>query len=73
MTITQDFGKGSFTNEENYRTRNTWIVIAVVAYHGKRLADASSIFKRNSTRLSYKHNFPQTGRELTADITYNHG
>ena len=72
LTITQDFGKGSFTNEElqdqEYRDSS-----AMIEYYGKRQADGSSIFRRNSTRLGYKHNFPQPGRELTADITYNQG
>ncbi|HZI53253.1 MAG TPA: outer membrane beta-barrel protein, partial [Chitinophagaceae bacterium] len=72
LTITQDFGKGSFKNEElqdqEYRDSSS-----MIEYYGKRQADGSSIFRRNSTRLGYKHNFPQPGRELTADITYNKG
>lgn len=30
-------------------------------------------FNRNSTRLNYKHTFPEEGRELTANMTYNYG
>ncbi len=72
ITITQDFGKGSFENEE-LQDQEYLDSAANIEYFGKRTADAHSIFRRTSTRLGYKHNFLRAGRELTADITYNKG
>ncbi|MGK2862976.1 MAG: outer membrane beta-barrel protein [Chitinophagaceae bacterium] len=72
ISITQDFGKGRFSNDESqdqqYLNKDR-----VLEYFGNRIANGRAIFNRNSTRMNYKHNFPETGRELTADITYNHG
>src|SRR5690606_8713746 len=41
--------------------------------YGNRSGDSRWGFNRNSTRLNYKHTFPQEGRELTADVTFNYG
>jgi outer membrane receptor protein involved in Fe transport len=72
LSITQDFGNGRFRNEE--KQKQEYLNSAkVMEYFGDRLSDGRSVFKRNSTRLNYKHSFPQAGRELTADVTYNNG
>ena len=72
LSLSQHFGAGRFSNEENqdqqYLNSNE-----VMEYFGNRSAAARSRFDRKSTRLNYKHSFPQLGRELTADITYNSG
>lgn len=72
LSVTQDFGKGRFRNREEQEQRYL-DQSEVMQYFGNRFANARSTFRRRSTRLSYKHSFPQTGRELTADITYNYG
>jgi hypothetical protein len=72
ITITQDFGKGKFHNDET-QDQEYLESDQSILYYGNRLAEGASTFKRNSTRLSYKHSFPQMGGELTADFTYNHG
>lgn len=72
ITITQDFGNGRFKNDEEQQQQYLDID-RIPVYSGNRVANARSVFKRNSTKLNYKHSFPETGRELTADITYNHG
>jgi outer membrane receptor protein involved in Fe transport len=72
VTITQDFGKGRFSNLET-QDQEYLQADKLPLYFGSRLADGRAVFKRNSTRLSYKHSFPQMGRELTADVTYNQG
>lgn len=72
LSVTQDFGNGRFRSEE--KQRQEYLNSAqVMEYFGDRLGNGRSLFKRNSTRASYKHSFPQEGRELTADITYNQG
>ena len=72
LSVTQDFGKGRFRNREEQEQRYL-DQSEIMQYFGSRFANARSTFRRRSTRLSYKHSFPQTGRELTADITYNYG
>jgi outer membrane receptor protein involved in Fe transport len=39
----------------------------------QRLSNSDNIFRNKGAQISYKHNFPQSGHELTADITYNNG
>lgn len=39
----------------------------------QRITNAQRFFKRTGTQLSYKHNFPKAGHELTADATFNQG
>ena len=41
--------------------------------HDTRLTNSDANFRNWGTQISYKHNFPQNGRELTADVTYNKG
>jgi outer membrane receptor protein involved in Fe transport len=38
-----------------------------------RYSNSTANFRNWGTQLSYKHNFPQSGRELTADATVNNG
>ena len=37
----------------------------------ERVSNSERNFRNRGLMLSYKHNFPRAGRELTADITYN--
>jgi outer membrane receptor protein involved in Fe transport len=39
----------------------------------KRSTEGENIFKNHGVQASYKHIFPQTGHEWTADVTYNQG
>lgn len=72
ISITQRFGGGNSKSDElqqqEYLNSNR-----IVQYYGDRSGDSRWGFNRNSTRLNYKHTFPQEGRELTADATYNYG
>lgn len=72
LSITQNFGRGRFTNEEK-QEQQYYTSSKELDYYGYRSGNTLSNFKRNSTRLSYKRTFPQKGRELTADVTYNSG
>jgi outer membrane receptor protein involved in Fe transport len=38
-----------------------------------RVTNSDFIFRNSGAQLSYKHNFPKSGHELTADATYNKG
>lgn len=72
LSLSQDFGKGRFSNEET-QDQQFLNSSQVMEYFGHRTAAARSRFDRRSTRMNYKHSFPQLGRELTADLTYNVG
>ncbi|HZI00492.1 MAG TPA: outer membrane beta-barrel family protein, partial [Flavisolibacter sp.] len=37
----------------------------------ERIADVVGQFRNRGGQVSYKHNFPKTGKELTSDFTYN--
>jgi outer membrane receptor protein involved in Fe transport len=37
----------------------------------KRFSNSENEFNFKGAQISYKYNFPKTGRELTADVTYN--
>ena len=39
----------------------------------ERTSNSTNTFRNYGTQLSYKHNFPKSGHEITADITYNKG
>jgi outer membrane receptor protein involved in Fe transport len=41
--------------------------------YNKRITSSTNNFRNWGTQASYKHNFPKTGHELTADVTYNKG
>jgi outer membrane receptor protein involved in Fe transport len=41
--------------------------------HDDRFSNNTINFRNWGSQLSYKHNFPQTNHELTADITFNKG
>ncbi|MGZ3838212.1 MAG: outer membrane beta-barrel protein [Flavisolibacter sp.] len=38
-----------------------------------RVSHSDFIFRNSGAQMSYKHNFPKTGHELTADATYTKG
>lgn len=38
-----------------------------------RSSEGKNIFKNHGVQASFKHNFPKTGHEWTADVTYNEG
>ncbi|MEO5889634.1 MAG: outer membrane beta-barrel protein [Ferruginibacter sp.] len=72
ITLSQNFVTGRFgnfeTQDQQYLDNDK-----VLQYSGLRNTDGKSSFNRQSTRLNYTHKFPADGKELTADINYNHG
>ncbi|MBW7893107.1 MAG: outer membrane beta-barrel protein, partial [Chitinophagaceae bacterium] len=72
FTITQRIGGGRSTGKE-VQQQEYLDSQKILEYNGTREGDNRWGFNRNSTRASYKHTFPQEGRNLTADVTYNYG
>ncbi|RYY56629.1 MAG: TonB-dependent receptor [Chitinophagaceae bacterium] len=72
ISFTQQLGAGHF----NYVERQDQDYLQVdksPIYFGDRTSEGRNLFRRNASILNYKHSFPQTGKELTADINYNYG
>lgn len=72
LSVTQRFGGGNSTNKE-VQQQEYLNSSKELQYTGDRMEDGRWGFNRNSTRLNYKHTFPEEGRELTANMTYNYG
>ncbi|HSB92758.1 MAG TPA: outer membrane beta-barrel protein [Flavitalea sp.] len=72
ISISQNFVNGRFNNIETqaqeFRTKE-----GELQRTGERFSDAPAQFNRSNSQLNYKHNFPKSGQELTADITFNTG
>ena len=64
-------GQNNQTNEQRIDSTNN--INSTNNYVGYNLLHNKGDFKfeNNGTQLSYKHNFQQSGHELTADINYN--
>ncbi|RYY58794.1 MAG: TonB-dependent receptor [Chitinophagaceae bacterium] len=72
ISITQQVGGGQFRYDET-QDQDYLQVDKTPIYFGNRNSVGKTIFRRYATILNYKHSFPQTGKELTADINYNYG
>lgn len=72
LSITQNITRGKFENTETQRQEYLNAGKELLRT-GSRLSESFSQFRRNNTQLNYKHSFPKTGHELTADLTYNTG
>jgi len=72
ITLTQGFVGGRFTNEEE-QDQQYLDASQELVYYGQRFADARSRFNRATSRFSYKHSFPEQGKELIFDVNYNYG
>ncbi|MET0465122.1 MAG: outer membrane beta-barrel family protein [Chitinophagaceae bacterium] len=72
ISITQQLGTGRFGYDE-VQDQEYLDAGRNPLYFGSRTADGKATFKRNGTNLNYKHNFPETGKELTVDVNYNYG
>lgn len=72
ISVTQTFGGGRFNGTEDqeqvYYTESKQL-----DYYGYRSGDNSNRFNRSGTRVNYKRTFPEKGKELTADLSYNMG
>ena len=42
-------------------------------FFGERFSDNLSRFNRNNSQVNFTHKFPESGKELTANVNYNYG
>jgi len=77
LTITGNFARGGMSpnNSSNIRidsflkTRTN--MDTIVTEFQRRLSNSDFNFRNKGAQLSFKHNFPKSGHEWTADVTYN--
>ncbi len=70
FTIGFNVGGGAFKPTEEVKIL-TDTVSSGVSSNSVRLSDSKRAFNNLGSNLSYKHLFPQAGRELTADVNFN--
>lgn len=61
---------GDFNSFSSNKTLTTTLSNPAVDSLSKRLSNSSRTFNSTGGSINFKHNFPKTGRELTADINY---
>lgn len=72
VSITQTFGNSRFNGTED-QDQIYYTSTKQLDYYGYRNGDNSNRYNRSGTRVNFKRTFPQKGKELTADISYNQG
>lgn len=72
LSISQNLTDGRFANRET-QDQEYLNSAGVLERTGYRISSGRNGFKRNNVQLNYKHLFNSSGKELTADATYNAG
>lgn len=79
LTVNGSFARGKFDPQTSNEIINEFIYQdvnnndSIVSQFNDRRSYPSNLFRNWGTQLSFKHNFPKTGQEWTADVTYNEG
>lgn len=75
LTVNGSFAKGHMSPELTSNTTIDSVLSGNIAGTElqKRFSNSTNLFKHMGTQLSFKHNFPKSGHEWTADATYNKG
>jgi outer membrane receptor protein involved in Fe transport len=71
LSIAANYARGSFKPNS---TSDIWydsLYNPTVYAFDDRNTNTKGSFRNLGTNISFKHNFPKAGRELTADVTYN--
>ncbi len=72
FSISGNFGRGEFRpNTISDIYTDTLYSSGKTSSYNKRTSDTKGNFRHLGTTISFKHNFPKAGREMTADVTYN--
>jgi outer membrane receptor protein involved in Fe transport len=72
ISISQNLVDGSFSSVET-QTQSFLDVNRNITRLGQRNSSSNDGFTRNNLQLFYKHSFNSSGKELTADVTFNRG
>jgi outer membrane receptor protein involved in Fe transport len=71
ISIAGNFAKGSFKPSAFSSMETDLLGSPVTSSLAERSSNSNNSFRNTGTMLSYKRNFPKSGQELTADVTYN--
>ena len=74
LTVTGNIVHGTFTPYTNSDIYVDTLYSAGTNYsYTRRLSTTNSLFNNHGAMLSFKHTFPKSGEEWTADVNYNQG
>jgi outer membrane receptor protein involved in Fe transport len=71
ISIAGNFVKGEFKPSTTSTLFTEFLTNPKTSSLAERISNTTGKFRNTGTTLSYKHNFPKSGQELTADLTYN--
>lgn len=72
ITVSGNYVRGQFEpTNSNLLTNSVTTPQGITQNFNERLADVVGQFRNRGGQISYKHNFPKAGKELTSDFTYN--
>jgi outer membrane receptor protein involved in Fe transport len=73
ISLTANMGRGSFKPTTQSDILTDWQFPVDTSSFSQRFSNSDFRMNFNGGALSFKHNFPKQGEELTADVTYNLG
>ena len=71
ISVSGNFVKGKFKPTTISNMLTDLLTTPQTSSFSERSSNTTSSFQNAGSTVSYKHNFPKSGQELTADITYN--
>jgi len=72
LSASINMGKGSFKpNTISDIFIDSLYASGITSSFNQRISNSTGEFRNMGSTLSFKHNFPKAGREITADATYN--
>lgn len=71
ISLSGNFVNGKMNPTTTSNMQTDLLGTPVYSSLAQRMSDSRNTFHNKGTMLSYKHNFPKSGQELTADFTYN--
>ncbi|HEX7905552.1 MAG TPA: outer membrane beta-barrel family protein [Chitinophagaceae bacterium] len=71
FSLAGNFARGQFKPFTNSDILYDSLYPSIISSYDNRVSSTKGNFRNLGTTLSFKHNFPKAGRELTADVTYN--
>ena len=72
LTFSHNFVDGRFTNDQ-VQDQEYFNEGMTLERYGKRISQSRVDFKRNTSQLNFTHRFPEQGKEITGNVTYNFG
>ena len=73
ISVTGNFGRASMKPHSESDIYTDYLTDPVTSQFSERNSNQKNKFRNTGLQLSYKHNFPKSGQELTADVTFNKG